>query len=482
MSELKQRLPEQLWPGLGTAHLISGYVSSDKPLKEISITPQSQVSSTSLLHLASDQIDECCQEDDPKNCLLSGFTMLARFSAVSENIRITTDTIAEFNGEQSELFDQSSIELLSDNPINKTFPEFRRTDDGERIMICMACWEPDSDRFKRQIDSIKAQTVKSWHCIINDDASSDESWQRIKEIIGDDSRFSLFRNENNLGFYANFEVALSRVPEAIEFIALADQDDDWYPEKLESCLQAFSDETTLVYCDMRVVDENGAVISDTYWSGRKNNCRDAEVLFLANTVTGAASMFRRDLLQAILPFPQPVGQVFHDHWIACVARCKGELAYVDKALYDYYQYGSSVIGHCDFDARGVGQRAFELAGSIKHIRHPGKLKSWLVHKRYSALNVFHQEYLRLFLFAEILKMRVPVVPAEAQKGLRMFTANWLSILYLMFAHVRIVLKKETTDDAEMRLAASVFMFKLDRIYGRLFAGRIVKKHCQSLSK
>jgi glycosyltransferase involved in cell wall biosynthesis len=482
MSVLKQRLPEKLWPGLGTARLVSGYVSSDEPLKNITIRPQTGVSTSTLLQLAIDQIDDCCQANDPRNCLLSGFTSLVSFSAVSENTSISTETTAEFRSKKSEIIDQGSMEILAENPISKALPIFRRTDKDHRIMICMACWEPDPVRFIRQIDSIRAQTIKSWHCIINDDASSDESWFRIQEIIGDDSRFSLFRNEKNLGFYANFEVALSRVPNDVEFISMADQDDDWYPEKLESSLQAFADDTSLVYCDMRVVDEEGGVIEETYWSGRKNNFKDADVLFLANTVTGAASMFRRSLLEFILPFPQPVGEVFHDHWIACVARCKGELAYVDQALYDYYQYGTSVIGHCDFEARGVGQRVVELAGNAKYIRHPGKLKSWLVHKRFSALNVFHQEYMRLFLFAEILKIRAPDMQRDAKKGLRMFSASWLSILYLLLAHVRIVFRKETTDDAEVRLAASVFVFKLDRLYGRLFAGRIVKKHCQSLSK
>jgi glycosyltransferase involved in cell wall biosynthesis len=481
MSVLKQKLPEKIWPGLGTACLIRGCVSSDKPLKEVTITAQAGISTSTLLQLAIDQIDDCCQAENPRSCLLSSFTSLVRFSAVSQDMCLSTETTARFSSDKSEIIDLSSIELLAENPINQALPIFRRTDKEHRIMICMACWEPDPVRFKRQIDSIKAQTIKSWHCIINDDASSEESWLQIQEIIGDDSRFSLFRNERNLGFYANFEVALSRVPVEVEFISLADQDDDWYPEKLESSLQAFADDTSLVYCDMRVVDEKGSVIEETYWSGRKNNFKDADVLFLANTVTGAASMFRRSLLEYILPFPQPVGQVFHDHWIACVARCQGQLAYVDQALYDYYQYGASVIGHCDFEARGVGQRVVELVGNAKYIRYPGKLKSWLVHKRFSALNVFHQEYLRLFLFAEILKIRAPDMQAEAKKGLRMFSASWLSILYLLLAHVRIVFRKETTDDAEIRLAASVFVFKLDRIYGRLFAGRIIKRHCQSLS-
>ena len=482
MSSLVKTLPEKIWPGQGTAYLISGYISNDAPVKDVVIRADADVSSSTLLQLATDHLDDCCAASSPRSCLLSGYTSLVRIPRVSKSISLSTELLAEFSRKESEIIDRSTVELLSANTVGKESLLFRHADAGHRIVICMACWEPDPDRFRRQIDSIKAQTMKSWHCIINDDASSDESWLRVNEIIGDDQRFSLFRNEENLGFYANFEVALSRVPVDVDFIALADQDDDWYEEKLETTIQAFDDCTTLAYCDMRIVDEKGSVLRETYWSGRKNNYWDAEVLFLANTVTGAASVFRRNLLDDILPFPQPVGQVFHDHWIACVARCRGDLAYVDQRLYDYYQYGSSVIGHCDFEARGVGQRVKELAANVRHMKRPGRLKSWLIHKRHSALNVFHHEYLRLYLFAEILKIRIPVMQPDAAKGLRMYSASWTAIFYLLSAHIRIVFRKETTDDAEMRLAASLFMFKLDRIIGRLFGSRIVKRHCRSVSR
>ena len=483
MSSLNQRLPEKLWPGPGTARLVSGYVTGDEPVKNILLQSDGVgISATTLLQLATNQIDDCCLAASPRSCLLSGFTSLIRFPAVSKNVSQSAVLSAEFSHKRKEIIDQSTIELLSENIIGKAKPLFSDTDAGHRVIICMACWEPDLERFKRQIDSIRTQTIKSWHCIINDDASSDESWLRVKEVIGNDLRFSLYRNKENLGFYANFEMALSRVPSDVDFVALADQDDDWYPEKLETSLQAFNDDTMLVYCDMRIVDEEGRVIADTYWRGRKNNYKDAEVLFLANTVTGAASVFRRELLNDILPFPQPVGQVFHDHWIACVARCLGDLAYVDQPLYDYYQYGTSVIGHCDFEVRGVGQRVMELAASARHMKRPGRLKFWLIHKRNTALNVFHLEYLRLFLFAEILKIRIPGMQPDAARGLRMFSSGWMAIFHLLAAHIRIVFRKETTDDAEMRLAASVFMFRLDRTIGRLFASRIVKRHCRSLSR
>ena len=74
----------------------------------------------------------------------------------------------------------------------------------------------------------------------------------------------------------------------------------------------------------------------------------------ANTVTGAASVFRGALLDAALPFPPPHGRAFHDHWLACAAFVAGGLAYVDRPLYDYTQHADNVIGHATFGAITVG--------------------------------------------------------------------------------------------------------------------------------
>jgi len=472
---LTRTLPDRIWPGRGTAELIMGSAGERSLLKAVRVATNSPLPTYTFLHMSSIKIDECCSKLKPRSCLLSGFTTLVKLPPVVKTQVVSVEIHADYKSDKSEIIEQKLVELLQENPENKL--DINDCD----VVICMACWEPDKDRLKRQIDSIRAQTHKSWHCIINDDASSERTWSQYQAVIGDDPRFSLYRNETNLGFYRNFEVALSRVPENVQFISLSDQDDNWYPEKLAVCLAEFKANTTLVYCDMRIVDENSKEISNTYWSGRKNNYTDADVLFLANTVTGAASIFRRNLLHDILPFPQAVGQVFHDHWIACVARCSGKLGYVDKVLYDYHQYGDSVIGRCDFEARGIGRRMKDATANIKHAGKLLRLKSWLLHKRVTALNVFHHEYLRLYLFAEILKMRVPDMQDDAERSLRMFSADWSAVFHLLRAHARIVLKRETTDDAEVRLAAAVFIFKLDRLYGLLFAKRILKRHCQSVN-
>ena len=59
-----------------------------------------------------------------------------------------------------------------------------------------------------------------------------------------------------MGFYRNFERALGMVPAEAELIALSDQDDRWYPDKLSS-LRAALGGSRLAYSDARLVDREG---------------------------------------------------------------------------------------------------------------------------------------------------------------------------------------------------------------------------------
>ena len=47
----------------------------------------------------------------------------------------------------------------------------------------------------------------------------------------------------------------------------------------------------LVYSDARVVSPDGELIHGSYWSERRNNYKNFGSLLLANSVTGAASLF-----------------------------------------------------------------------------------------------------------------------------------------------------------------------------------------------
>jgi len=275
------------------------------------------------------------------------------------------------------------------------------------VAIAMATFDPDPLLLERQIASIREQTHERWVCLVSDDGSGPERLAHLRSLTEGDERFTLSVGGERLGFYANFERALRMVPPEADLVALADQDDRWYPEKLSALLGALGD-AKLVYSDMRIVDEQGRVVSDTFWQGRRNNYTDLSSMLLANTVTGAASLFRRELLDLVLPFPEPVGDPFHDQWIASMALATGRIAYVDRPLYDYVQHGGAARGHA------AAMREFE----------PGRLLSWR-HPRATisrvsayAKRAFETNAHRIALSAREIEARTGALGADKAQALR----------------------------------------------------------------
>jgi glycosyltransferase involved in cell wall biosynthesis len=219
------------------------------------------------------------------------------------------------------------------------------SDRDPRVAICMATYNPQQELFRRQIESISEQSHESWICLISDDDSHPDAFATIKETIGDDQRFRVERNPTRLGVYRNFERVLRSVPTDAELVALADQDDRWESDKLAVLAERIAAGATLAYSDMRIVDPEGEVVSPTFWTDRRKNSDDLGALVIANSITGAASMFRSQLLEYLLPFPNATTDLMHDHWIAMVAMSLGGIAYVDRPLYDYVQHSGATLGH-----------------------------------------------------------------------------------------------------------------------------------------
>ncbi|MGO9974344.1 MAG: glycosyltransferase [Solirubrobacteraceae bacterium] len=258
------------------------------------------------------------------------------------------------------------------------------------VAICMATYNPPRDLLAAQLESIRAQTHRSWTCAISDDCSSRESFAVLRAEVGDDSRFTLSRSPRRLGFYHNFERALAMAPAGADYVALADQDDRWYPEKLATLLAAIG-EAPLIYSDARIVARDGTVLSETYWSERRNNHSDLLSLLVANCVTGAASLVRRDVLDDALPFPPGQFAHYHDHWLALVAASLGEIRFTARPLYDYVQHGRASLGHATANqTRTLAERIRDLPTRGAHER----IRKWRMH--------YFVDIARLLMLATVL--------------------------------------------------------------------------------
>jgi len=262
---------------------------------------------------------------------------------------------------------------------------------GSRITICMATHNPPLELFRRQIESIRRQTHESWICVISDDGSAPELLDGLMAEVRDDERFAVAANDRRLGFYGNFERALAMAPASTDFVTLCDQDDRWHPTKLERLLEQMADGVELAYSDARVVDTDGAVVHPSYWMERRYNYTNLGSLLIANTVTGAASLFRRGVLDDLLPFPPRLANPFHDHWLSLVALARGQIRYIDEPLYDYVQHSDAVIGHSRANRRPLPVRE-RLRDRLKK---PGD----------GSRIVYFYNWSQQQLFAEVLKLR-----------------------------------------------------------------------------
>lgn len=183
----------------------------------------------------------------------------------------------------------------------------------------------------QQVDSILSQSMRDLELVISDDGSQDETKNILRSFVGRDHRIRLFENDVNLGLHKNLEKALrlTRAP----YIAIADQDDVWKPHKLGKLLSAIC-KYDAVYSDSSLIDEVGNPLGVTmmdrlYIPKPISGTVGGFALLRHNSVSGHALLFRRELLDIVLPFDE---DMMYDHQIAFTALTGNGLCYIDEPL------------------------------------------------------------------------------------------------------------------------------------------------------
>jgi glycosyltransferase involved in cell wall biosynthesis len=364
---LDRPLPRTLRAGQGTAVFCVGTCfHRHRPVKELAITvdgvhhpPTAQGMprpdrfrslhpTVSLDEAASLLHDPRSPRDPELRCHRSGFWATVPIHAPPGSGEVKLGAEARLAGGATARAPLGTI-AIENRAGPPSHPPPRPTAGQPLIAICMATFNPTPELFRVQVESIRAQTHGDWICLISDDCSRSDRFEAIQDTIAGDPRFVLSRSNEHLGFYRNFERALTMVPADADLVALSDHDDRWYPEKLAALRDSIGS-SELAYSDQRLVDADGHVRRATLWQGRRNNHTNLASLLISNTIVGAASLFQRRVLDYALPFPDPPGWQFHDHWLALVAMTLGEVVYVDRPLYDYVQHPGAVLGRAASDA------------------------------------------------------------------------------------------------------------------------------------
>lgn len=222
-----------------------------------------------------------------------------------------------------------------------------------KISVAM-CTYNGAPFVEEQIASIIEQTRPPHELVIRDDQSSDETAaivDRLARAAPFPIRFAV--NAERLGSTKNFEGAILACTG--DLIALTDQDDVWVPHKLDAMASAFERDAALgaLFSDSEVVDEQLRPLGYSMF----DYCRlDAEKLGQVASddifdlvikepfVTGAALMFRRDLVRFISPIPPTSTFMIHDRWIATVTAAVSKLGYTEDRLILYRQHSRQQLG------------------------------------------------------------------------------------------------------------------------------------------
>ena len=103
--------------------------------------------------------------------------------------------------------------------------------------------------------SVQNQSYENWEMIIVDDASTDQSATKIKEIIEGDSRIRILSLKENVGAAKARNLAIEEARG--RYIAFLDSDDIWLPHKLKTQLLFMEEmDVDFSYTSYSLIDEN----------------------------------------------------------------------------------------------------------------------------------------------------------------------------------------------------------------------------------
>lgn len=197
------------------------------------------------------------------------------------------------------------------------------------VSVCMATYN-GSQYVEHQLRSILVQLKPFDEVVIVDDASTDDTVAVILSV--GDPRVRLLRQESNAGYVRTFEKAL--LSARGDVMLLADQDDEWVPGR-RNLLAREASTRGIVASNLVLLGSDKPLPSPATgapWrlaasSSDHNRRNQLRILTGLAPYFGCAMAVRRDMIPAIIPFPDYLNES-HDLWIATVGNVFGQMRHV----------------------------------------------------------------------------------------------------------------------------------------------------------
>lgn len=180
-----------------------------------------------------------------------------------------------------------------------------------------------------QIDSILNQSYPIYELIIQDDCSTDSTPDICRKYEEAHPNVHFYQNKHNLGFNDNFRTAAMRATG--DFIALSDQDDVWYRDKIDRQISAIGDNDICFCCHLRGKDRKHSVYVTPQYS--------LEALLFTG-FAGHTMLLRRIFVQNSNNW---INYIHYDWSLAINAQLGNGIVRINEPLNWHRSHGSSAI-------------------------------------------------------------------------------------------------------------------------------------------
>lgn len=211
-----------------------------------------------------------------------------------------------------------------------------------KLAVLMSTY--NGEKFLRQqIESILNQSgafqLDLW---VRDDGSKDATCAILQEYA-DQGKLNWYTGDN-LRPARSFLNLVQHVP-GYDYYAFADQDDVWYPDKLNRAvqrLQAISGPA--IYCaNAHLVDSQLEDLGRNVY--RNPPCTDFYSVTCGAGILGCTMVFNGATARLIQDKPMPQELRMHDSYVCVVCTLHdGVIVYDHQAALDYRQHGNNVVG------------------------------------------------------------------------------------------------------------------------------------------
>ena len=204
------------------------------------------------------------------------------------------------------------------------------------ISVVMCTYNGASRHLREQLDSIFAQTLLPGEIVVQDDCSTDDTMEVLREYAErapEGVAVRIVQNTAQMGINANFFSAMRRAEG--ELIAVSDQDDIWMPTKLEEQRDAIGSRMMCV-CRSEPFSDSGAEIR---FDRRTPNCNLIRLFYAS--MMGHCQMLRRQLLD-VIPTEQELPEIYrrtcYDVMTATAAAALDSIVLIDRLLVKQRRY------------------------------------------------------------------------------------------------------------------------------------------------